>query len=106
MGQQKNQSPVKSKGHKEKVTPKDKIDPSKVSLFTHPIITLKVTVILLGKLILGTLNFIQKHIALIVALVGIIATFLYAPGPHQMVSTSNQYMKDINSICVVPTRCN
>jgi len=31
----------------------------------------------------GTLNFIQKHLLLIIGIVSVIGAFLYAPGPHE-----------------------
>jgi len=47
------------------------------------VITLKVSAILIARLLQGTLNFISKHILMIVSLLGIAGAFLYAPGPHE-----------------------
>jgi len=62
---------------------KNKIDPSKVTLLTHPLVTLKVTAILLGRLLKGTMSFIHKNLAMIISILGIVGAFLYAPGPHE-----------------------
>jgi len=70
------------------------IEPCKVTLFTHPLVTLKITAILLGSLLQGTLNFIKKHVLSIIALVGALCAFLYAPGPHDAVSQDINIFKD------------
>jgi hypothetical protein len=87
MGKQKSQTPQHTKSPKQGEHSDDKIDPSKVTLLTHPMITLRVSAILFARLLKGTLNFISKHVALIISILGIIGAFLYAPGPHEEVRT-------------------
>jgi hypothetical protein len=49
-------------------------------------VTLKVLAILLGRGLKATLNFILNNSILILALISLVAAFLYAPGPHEVVS--------------------
>ena len=60
-----------------------------MGLFSHPLLTLKVLGILLGRLIKGTLNFAIKHYLAIISLVAAIAGFRFAPGPHENVKDSS-----------------
>lgn len=84
---QKNQA----KGNK----PHEKAPPSEeegkyanVSLITHPILTIKIIAILLGRLLKSTVNLITHHILLILAFSASVAAFYLAPGPHEVVSST------------------
>ena len=52
----------------------------------HPILTIKILIILIGQLIKATFNYVIHHIILILALVSAIVAFYQAPGPHEQVS--------------------
>ena len=63
-----------------------KNDNSHVTLLAHPIVTLKVLVILFGRLCKASANFVLSHLPLIIGISSLIAAFQFAPGPHEIVS--------------------
>lgn len=83
---QKNNQPKENKP-KEKA-PSEEGKYANVSLITHPILTIKIIVILLGRLLKSTINLITHHILLILAFSASVAAFYFAPGPHEIVSLS------------------
>ena len=70
-------------GAKKKVAPS--VDHSNVTLLSSPILTLKVLGILLGRGFKASISFILNNALLIIALISLVAAFLYAPGPHEIV---------------------
>jgi hypothetical protein len=61
------------------------VDHSNVTLLSSPILTLKVLGILLGRGFKASISFILNNALLIIALISLVAAFLYAPGPHEIV---------------------
>ena len=57
-----------------------------MGLFTHPILTVKVLGIMLWRFVKASVEFMARHYLIIIGLVSLIAGFLYAPGPHEVVS--------------------
>ena len=57
-----------------------------VTLLSSPILSVKVLVVLLGRGFKATVSFIISHILIILAILSVLAAFLYAPGPHEVVS--------------------
>jgi hypothetical protein len=67
-----------------------------VTLLSSPLLTLKVLAILLGRGFKATLNFILNNSTLILTLISLVAAFLYAPGPHEIVR-----IKSVTRDCIV-----
>jgi Na+/glutamate symporter len=63
----------------------NKIDPKSVTLFSHPILTLQITLILLGRFLKASLDFIKRFCVPISISLAAILTFLFVPGPHAYV---------------------
>ena len=87
--------PTNNAGRSNKLTEKDssvakveKTSNENVTLFSSPILSTKVLIILLGKGFKATFSFIISNLLIILAFLSILAAFLYAPGPHEIVSIS------------------
>jgi hypothetical protein len=89
MGKNKTSKKGSNKGSSTETTPdnhtREKKDFSHVTLIRHPVLTLKVTGILIVNLLKQVFDFIIHHSILIGILLSICAAFLYAPGPHDPV---------------------
>lgn len=68
-----------------------------MTLLSSPLLTLKVLAILLGRGFKATLNFILNNSLLILGLISLVAAFLYAPGPHELVTTHHSWLRN----CIV-----
>ena len=64
-----------SKDHKKNDKKEDKNDNAHVTLLTSPILSVKVLVILLGRFVKASVNFVISHLALIIGLFSLIAAF-------------------------------
>eukprot|EP00347_Sterkiella_histriomuscorum_P000568 403375347 len=84
--QQQNKQKNNTKQADKKPSPKEEKSDNKhenVTLMRHPILTIKILIILIGQLIKATFNYVIHHIILILALVSAITAFYQAPGPHE-----------------------
>ena len=67
--------PVNKEGVKKNNKKQEKSDHSNVTLLANPILTIKVLIILLGRLIKASANFVLSHLASIIGILSLIAAF-------------------------------
>ena len=72
VGERQSAKEQKKKGNKKEA---EKNDHSDVTLLRHPLVTLKVLVILIGRFLKATMNFVLSNLALIIGVLSLIAAF-------------------------------
>mmetsp|Transcript_1838 Transcript_1838/g.211 ORF Transcript_1838/g.211 Transcript_1838/m.211 type:complete len:127 (+) Transcript_1838:14-394(+) len=71
-----------------------KLDPSKVTIFTHPLISTRILITLLIRYSINALKFILKHILLLTVIIGSVSGLYFIEGPQK------QYIVQIEEVLI------